>query len=364
MSKIPFNPEKELSIIGYYESASGGKTPYFDTPILPKDNMKMLFEGKTPLWIPTMQDLLSVSPLCIPDNPARGFAFDTRLLTDDEKGGLDMFGIEWEYVPVTGGSTVRPGQPLFEDANEWKEKLAGRIPDPYTWGWEENYERIKGLVDDRRMKRSVILSGFFERLISFMNFSNALLALIDDEQKDAVHEIFDMLCGVYQKMIDKMIDALHVDMIEIHDDWGSQRAPLFSADTIREMILPYLKRTIDYAHKRGIYVSLHSCGKNETLVPCMIEAGVDMWCPQAINDFDYLVENYGKQIVIGVNPDVLPAGLTDDEIKEVARKFVAKYADNPRIFLFKSPSRHNKPEYVTYFNEVYCESRRVLAEKE
>ena len=38
-------------------------------------------------------------------------------------GGPDMFGIEWEYVPVAGGSMVRPGTPLLEDANDWNQIL-------------------------------------------------------------------------------------------------------------------------------------------------------------------------------------------------------------------------------------------------
>ena len=33
-----------------------------------------------------------------------------------------MFGIEWVYVDVAGGSMVEPGAPLMKDANELERK--------------------------------------------------------------------------------------------------------------------------------------------------------------------------------------------------------------------------------------------------
>ena len=39
----------------------------------------------------------------------------------------------------------------------------------------------------------------FERLISFMDFENAAVALIDDSQKDAVKS-FSSLCDLYEAL--------------------------------------------------------------------------------------------------------------------------------------------------------------------
>jgi len=359
MNKYPFNPEKETKVIGYYP-APGPKVPMFDTPITPRENLRLALSGERPLWIPTWQDLICLDFGSLPDNVARGGYFRATPLKDEEKGGKDMFGTEWVYVPVTGGSMVKPGNPRFTDANEWKNVI--EIPNPDEWNWAAEAESVKELVDDRRLIKSTIPTGLFERLISFMDFSNALLAIIDEDQKEAVHELFDTLCGVYEKVIDNMIKYLHIDMLEFHDDWGSQRAPLFSADTIREMILPYLKRIVDYCHERGVFVDLHSCGKNETLVPVMIEAGVDLWIPQQINDCDMLIKTYGDKIMIGMDPDVIAAGTPEEECKAMARRLVEKYIDNPRVFIFRSPVRHmGKVEYDSYFNELYISSRELLS---
>ena len=111
-----------------------------------------------------------------------------------------------------------------------------------------------------------------------------------------------------------------------HDDWGSQRAPFFSAEVCSQMIAPYLRRISDFCHARGMWFHLHSCGMNELVVPSMIEAGVDFWLPQAMNDTDKLVAAYGDKIAFGVSPAPVAEDASDAEIDAAARAFVAKFA--------------------------------------
>ena len=87
------------------------------------------------------------------------------------------------------------------------------------------------------------LNGFgFERLISFMGFEAAAMALVDEEQQDALKELFDRLSDLYCRIIDKCCEAYDIDGFIIHDDWGTQRAPFFSFDTGRELLVPYMKK--------------------------------------------------------------------------------------------------------------------------
>lgn len=169
-------------------------------------------------------------------------------------------------------------------------------------------------------------NGLFERLISFMDFENAALAIIDDDQKDAIHALFSKLCDMYEAMISHYMEGLTIDGVMFHDDWGSQRAPFFSPATCREMIVPYLKRLADFCHSKGLWFEQHSCGKNEMLVPCMIEAGVDIWMPQDMNDVDMLREKYGDKIMFGVYPPANTPDMSDEEIDRIAKEFAEKYA--------------------------------------
>jgi hypothetical protein len=94
-----------------------------------------------------------------------------------------------------------------------------------------------------------------------MDFANAAMAIIDEDQEAAILESFDKQADFYIKLVDKYMEYGKPRIISFHDDWGSQMAPFFSADTIRRMILPSLKRVLFHIQKRGAFVDMHSCGK-------------------------------------------------------------------------------------------------------
>ena len=243
---------------------------------------------------------------------------------DEDKGGKDLFGVEWVYVPTVGGSMVQPGNPILEDVNDWPEII--KFPDIDALNWEECRELNSCMNETTRSFYVTFQNGIFERLISFMDFEGAALALIDDDQKDAVHALFSKLVDMYKSLIDHYLDILNLDGVLFHDDWGSQRAPFFSLDVCMEMVAPYLKQIADYCHEKGMWFQQHSCGKNELLVPAMVYAGVDMWQPQTMNDVEMLREKYGDKIMFSIAPPSVPRDASDEVIEKTAKEFVDKYA--------------------------------------
>ena len=358
MSRIPFDPaevENAVEIPGFL----GMTSKKFKTPITPRENFRMVYERKVPLWIPVSGDSLMMTPRVDPDNIARCFCFEANPLTPEEMvGGPDKFGIEWVYVPMVNGSMVKPGSPTLEDVNDWKKII--KFPDIETWDWEGSKAANAEHVNSDRYVTITILTGFFERLISFMDFDNAALALIDEDQQDAIHELFDALADLYIKMIDKFIYCYGIDQLSFHDDWGSQRAPFFSLATVREMIVPHVKKVVDHCHSRGVFFDMHSCGKNEMLVPAYIEAGCDSWSGQAMNDKAMLYEKYGGQIILGIESDLqyTPGDPVDaDEAKASAKRFVDKYAANYAQKPVLASAFGVPGEYT---ENLYAESRKAF----
>ena len=364
MSRIPFD-QAEIDNAIEIPGTMGRVTRRFQTPISPKENYRMLYKREIPLWLPIGGDSMMMTPRIDPDNIARVFCFEANPLTPEEidvvadEGYKDKFGVEWVYVRMANGSMVKPGNPILEDVNDWKEKIT--FPDVDSWDWEASKAANAEHVNTDRWISITILTGFFERLISFMDFDGAALALIDEDQKGAVHELFDALADVYIKMIDKFIWAYNIDILTFHDDWGSQRAPFFSLATVREMIVPHLKKVVDYCHSRGIFLDMHSCGKNELLVPAYIEAGCDSWSGQAINDRALIYEQYGGQLIVSMDSDlrIVPNQPVDvEEAKAAAKRFVDKftpdYASKP---VFASGAFGAPPEYT---ETLYAESRKAF----
>lgn len=329
MEKIPFSRE-EMKVVGSHIGFSSVETapqPMYNTPISPKENFKRaLSRDGSALWFPTTTDSLYVESRTNIDHIARAEIRDMGPVQPlNEKGGKDLFGVTWKFIEVAGGSMVEPGNPMLEDVNDWKDVI--QFPDVNALDWE-GCKINAPLNQSTRLLGATFQNGMFERLISFMEFENAAVALIDEEQQDAVHELFGKLCDMYEAMIDKYLEILKLDAITFHDDWGAQRSPFFSLDVCEEMVAPYIKRLADYCHAKGMYFNQHSCGKNEMLVPAMVKAGVDIWMPQPMNDVDMLIEKYGEHIAFGVTPPALPEDASDEEVEAAAKAFAEKYAPN------------------------------------
>lgn len=329
MDRIPFS-EDELKVVGEYPHPFPDMPPVpkLNTPISPTENYEMLFKGERPLWLPGISDISMIRAQFLPDNEAR------------VKGGTDFFGLEWIFVPVAGGATRKPGNPYITDMNTWKEKITFPNLDDYPWG------TIKDTLipDDDRFPSATILNGIFERLISFMDFDGAAMALIDEDQEDAILKFFDVQADFYCRMIDKYLENTDIKMLTFHDDWGSQRAPFFSPKTVKKMILPSLKKVISYAREKGLYADMHSCGKSEMLTPIYIEAGIQSWSPQAMNDTKMLYEKYGDQLVLGVTPPDVSPDAPEEELYAGLERFIDEYCQpgKPPVTVFSMP-REKKP---------------------
>jgi uroporphyrinogen-III decarboxylase len=179
-------------------------------------------------------------------------------------------------------------------------------------------------------------TGFYERLISFMDFEGAIMALVDEDQHDAVHDFFDRLADLYIRIFDKYIAWFPaIDGFYFHDDWGSQKETFFSPAIVEEMIVPYMKRVTDFLHSKGKFCELHSCGQNLKQVPNMIKAGWDAWFPQLMNDTHKIYELFGDKIIVGVAPDPFdPETTPEEKQRELAREYAGKFCrpDKPSLF--------------------------------
>ena len=326
------------------------------TPITPKENFEAMLHN-APHWQPSIYDYMYLFPKCVPDNPAKGNVSDEKLPAE-QLGGKDMFGIEWEYVAEIGGSTVRPGTPLLEDANDWPDKVVFPTKEVIdSWDWEECKRNAEKGLREPYLWEPVICTGWFERLISFMDFAEAAVAIIDEDQQEAIKDLFQHLSDLYIMLIDKYMEVFpgKIGAVCLHDDWGHQRGIFFSPDTVREMIVPYMKQVTDYCHSKGLYTECHSCGKIDTLLPCYIEAGFDMLECQPLIDFAKAVPLYGDRLKMHVTPDVPKPGATEEEYRAAARAFIDLVCSYGKPVIMEG--YYANPMPPAFLEEIYRYSR-------
>ena len=358
MSVPAFDP-KELTVVSEIPGMfNRPPTPVYSFPITPKEAFKGMMSRKAVWQIMGMGvESKLFAPKLLPDNVARAMVMETQTIDPlTEGGGPDMFGIEWEFIPTAGGSMVRPGKPFLEDANEWREKLVW--PDIDSWDWEGAAKANNDSFLKTDMYVTVwFQTGFYERLISLMDFEGAIMALADEDQQDAVKALFDKLSDLYIKIFDKFITYFPgIDGFCVHDDWGSQKETFFSPAIVEEMIVPYMRKLTDFIHSKGKFCELHSCGQILKQVPNMIKAGWDSWAGQPMNDTQKIYEMYGDKIVIGVIPDLVdPETTSEDEQRAMARAFADKFCQpgKPSFLNYNGMV----PMTNVYREELYKQSR-------
>ncbi len=358
---IPAFSESELKVVDTIPADPF--TPefkIFDYPTTPGEAARRLFDRK-PIWQVIALEMKIFSPRICPDFIARAWVNESKPFDPDtEGGGLDMFGIEWEYVPVVMGSMVKPGTPTLHDANDWKDVI--KFPDVDSWDWAGSAAENNGTYLTADNYNQVwIQNGWFERLISFMDFEEAIIALVDPDQKDAVKELFDAISDLYIDIIDHFLEHFdHIDGFYIHDDWGSQQNSFFSPAVAEEMIVPAMKKVVDHIHSKGLVADLHSCGNIANQVPNMIKAGWDAWTPQPMNDMRTIHELYGDKIIIASIPDpLLSADATEEEQRAAAREYAERYCDPAKPTYF--PVNGYSMLTPAFREELYVASRKLYA---
>lgn len=365
MSNRPAFDPSELQVIGGAPSSVAcpmfpgeqPPEPLFNRPITPRENLRLAFSGQKPYWIPqtgwAFCDVRNFRPRQIADNYATHLIFDGGdFIEYDSMTKRGWFGLDWVYVPVAGGATVKPGTPLIEDMNDWEKII--QWPDLDAVNWQEMAEMNKQWLDTPQSRELGMLDGFWERLISLMDVSGAAMALIDEDQQDAVHAFFDKYADFQIDYIRRVKQVCDIDGVLIHDDWGTQNGPFFSLETAREMFLPYLKRIVDYLHSEGMYYEQHSCGNCTKLAPVYVEAGVDVWNPQPMNDFDALLKlTKGTKLHIAM-PDAVAPDAPEEEARQAARDWFARYGEENVTYAPFAP-------HPAFLAELYQLSREAYA---
>jgi len=292
----------------------GPGRPVYNYPVTPRENIAAAYFEKEPYWIPLPSD-----------SGFFGAKFYNNLLgRGGPDGTVDAFGVQWEWVPVVGGSIVHPGAPLLKNANDWPEVIKFPNLDEIDWQSEANNAKM----DPRFSNQMSFVNGFwFERLISFMDFAQAAVALVDEDQQDAIKALFAASTDFACKLVDKFCEYFPaLDGFNIHDDWGAQKNPFFSNEIAYDLFVPFMRQLTDHIHSKGRYATLHSCGNVEKRVQCFIDGGIDQWDPQPMNDTQALYEGFGDKIVISVVPDYFdPEKTSEEEQRARARAHVDKF---------------------------------------
>jgi len=311
------------------------ETPVQNRPISPLENWKLMFQGKKPYWIPNcgwfLSDTNQFRPRINPDNVANHQVFDGGPKFPYENYGdiirSSWFDLDWCWVGSIGGATVYPGKPKVPDITKWEDYVS--MPNLDEMDWVTCAKQNVGYLGVNKMNQLGIQCGLWERLMALMDVVEASIALYDDDLKPSVHKFFNAYTDFLIEYIRRMTEIGEINSLVLHEDWAHQLGPFFSPDTAREMLLPYIRKIVDYCHSRDMSYEIHCCGACELLIPVFIETGADIWGGQpALNDLGGYAKKYkDSRLIFGIPiPDFGPEA-DELDVRNAAREWVEEYRD-------------------------------------
>ncbi len=211
--------------------------------------------------------------------------------------GYDQYGVLWRLaLGHMGPQPVHDDEHIvLKDITKWREILHKPVvpPDPGYIGM------LKGIAAQADRENQYVCAlhpqGLFERVHALMSMVEALAAYY--EEPEEMHALIDFLTEVELDFAKFAVEVIGVEAVLHHDDWGSLHTTMMSPEMFAEFFVPAYKKIYGYYKDHNVLVVHHNDAYSATLVPYMIEMGIDIWQgPTPTNNIPELIEKYGGQI--------------------------------------------------------------------
>ncbi|MDR0657294.1 MAG: hypothetical protein LBG22_13355 [Treponema sp.] len=253
------------------------------------------------------------------DNSPR---YEVKILeeTDSYVISTTPWGVTLRNFKVTGVEKRQAGGQVGE-SDTTPEFLDYKVNTPEMWEEAKkrmtisrdriNWDYYKENFPKSRAMGSFIEAEFwfgFDVLHSHMAGTDTILiAMLEDPEwvKDMFKTYLDTTIGLFEIVWDA---GYRFDCVKWPDDMGYKQRTFFSNELYAEVLQPFHKKAVDWAHNRGIKTRLHSCGDIMTRVPQLIEIGIDALNPIEVKagmDLLALKRNYGDKLVLHGGTDAL-----------------------------------------------------------
>lgn len=250
-----------------------------------KDNYLLLLKGEMPEYVPHFDYRWFYGPACVNKN------------RNPDLSGFDMFGVEFIPEALAGGGALpKPGQFMFDDIRKWRDYV--KKPDFSDVNWELMAQKDLSERPHEFLNIGITSGlGFFQSLISFMGFTEGLVACV--EEPEEVKSLMEFLFEIFSDLGKKFVQYYKPDVMWFPDDIAHELNPFVSLETFRELFLPYWRRYTQVFLNEGVLVQHHNCGHIEAFIPDVVKMGACCWDPaQPSNDLVAIKKKYGNKFAI------------------------------------------------------------------
>lgn len=252
---------------------------------------------------------------------------------------IDEWGVWFQVAGQPGRMPMHDMEHrVVKDIDDWKDYVT-TIPKG-VWDnptiWEPLQAQAEQCDLNEKMVMAAVFPGMFERLHDLCEITETLMALY--ESPDEIHEMMKIITEVELEQAEAICKYLHPEALLHHDDWGTAKSTFMKPEMFEEFLLEPYKEVYKYYKDHGVKVLIHhSDTYGVTLVPYMIEMGIDIWqgCLLRPNELPKLIDQYGGQISFmgGIDDDAVDTpDWTPESVKEKVDDTL-DYVDRKKFFI-------------------------------
>ena len=279
----------------------------------------------------------------------------------------DNWGVTWACPPGGHYYTAKwpfAGDPSIADLNAFP------WPDPTDPIWTEGVvEAVEAARAQGDYAVCLILPVGMVHQSQFMRGYEAWLTdtLLNRPFLEALMDrILEIQLEVFRRVVSLVADR--VDIVAFGDDVAFQGGPMLSPRLYDALIAPRHRRVFDALHaatRAAVYY--HTCGSVVSMIPQLIDMGVDILNPVQVSaagmDTAQLKRQYGRQLCFWGAIDthhVLPFGTPDEVRNEVRRRIDDLAAGGGYVLAAVHNVQHGVPpaNIVAMFDEALRYGRR------
>ncbi len=238
-------------------------------------------------------DIIGVYP-----KPASGWKLRVDPVRDK---WMDEWGTVW----------VRPRDGYFYDIEEHVMKNFNvddlkeyNFPDPRNRGRIEGLREEIGKIRERTDKAIIFFNaswGLWESLWLLRGFEQAYVDIASNRK--FVEKFFEKMLWWSEAFWDTVLSEVGdlIDVVQIGDDLGTQRGPVFNPELYRSLLKPFHKELVRFIKtKTDARVYFHTCGSIYWAIEDFIDCGIDILNPVQVGAFNMdskiLKREFGENI--------------------------------------------------------------------
>ena len=226
------------------------------------------------------------------------YAVNNRRPQYGEENVVNAWGVTSSWPIGTPGAfpVHTPEKIVIKDIENWRDYL--KVPQVVypAEDWAPFIAEAEKVDRSEQFVTTFVAPGVFEQCHYLTEIQNCLIAFY--ECPDEMHELIDCITEFELAYAAEVCKYIKPDALFHHDDWGSQISTFLSPAMFREFIKPAYMKIYKFYKEHGVELIIHhSDSYAATLVPDMIDMGIDIW--QGVmtsNNIPELIKQYGGKI--------------------------------------------------------------------